>query len=63
MRSEGLMRALYLDVINPNHITALQSNGVATPHVLRVKLSDVNVLQDDVCSTHNAEAFTLDDTR
>jgi hypothetical protein len=50
-------------VVNPHHVAALQSDSITTPNVLRVQFGDVDVLQDDVASTHNAQALTLDDTR
>jgi hypothetical protein len=53
----------YLDVVDPHHVTALQSDSITTPNVLRVQFGDVDVLQDDVASTHNTKAFTLNNTR
>ena len=53
----------YLYVINPYEVASFQSNRIATPHVLRIQLSNVDVLQDDILSTHDAETFTLDDAR
>jgi hypothetical protein len=50
-------------VIDPDEITAFQRNGIATPYVLRVELSDVDVLQNDVLSTNDTKTFALDNTR
>lgn len=51
----------YLDVIDPDHITAIESDGITTPDVLRVELGDVNVLDDNVAGTiGDIEAFALD---
>ena len=62
MRCMKMLRTLYLNVIDPHHIAAFQCYSIAAPYVLRVELGDVDVLQDDVASAHNAETFTLDDT-
>jgi hypothetical protein len=43
---EGLVS--YLDVVDPDHVRAGKSNGIAAPDVLRVELGDVNVLDDYV---------------
>lgn len=48
-------------MIDPNHVTAIESDGITTPDILRVELGDVNVLDDDVASAvGNVEAFPLD---
>jgi len=49
-------------MVDPDEIASFQSNSIATPNVLRVELSDVDILQNDVLSTDNAEAFALNDT-
>lgn len=53
----------YLYVVDPHHVAAVQGDGIATPHILRVQLSDVDVLQNDIGSTNNAKALSLNDTR
>jgi hypothetical protein len=50
-------------MIDPHHVTALQSDSITAPNVLWVQLGDVDVLQDDVASTHDTKAFAFDDTR
>lgn len=58
----GAFDRVYLDVIDPNHIAAIESDGIATPDVLRVELGDMNVLDDDVAGTiGDIETFALDD--
>ena len=49
-------------MVDPDEITSFQSNGIAAPDVLRVQLSDVDILQNDVLSAHNTETLALDDT-
>ena len=51
------------NVIYPDEVASFQRDGITTPNVLRVQLSNVDVLQDDILSTHNAKTFALDDTR
>jgi hypothetical protein len=50
-------------MVDPDEIASFQRNGIATPYVLRVELSNVNVLQDNVLSTNDAKTFALNDTR
>lgn len=50
------------DMVDPHEIASFQSNSIAAPNVLRVELSDVDVLQNDVLSAHDAETFAFDDT-
>lgn len=52
-----------LDVVDPDHVGAVQGDGVATPNVLGVDVGDVDVLDDDVLgSAREAQALALDDT-
>ena len=54
--------ASFLDSVNPNLVASVQSNSIATPYVLRVQLSDVDILHNDVLSTHDTKTFAFDDT-
>ena len=49
-------------MVDPHHITAFQGDGIAAPYVLRVELGHMDVLDNDVGSTGNAETTTLKDT-
>lgn len=51
------------DVVDPDEVGVIQGNSIATPDVLRVEGSDVNVLNDDVLGTlGNVKALPLDNT-
>jgi len=50
------------NVINPDEVRAINLNGITTPNVLRVELSDVDVLNDDVLGTLDVQTLTLDNT-
>ena len=49
-------------MVDPHEVASFQSNSIAAPNVLRVQLSDVDILQNDVLSTNNSKALALDDT-
>ena len=50
-------------MINPDQVTASNSDGISTPDVLRVELSDVNVLNNDVLgSVGHAETLSTNNT-
>lgn len=52
-----------LDVVDPDEVGAVQSDGITTPDVLRVQVGDPNVLDDDVRSTAlDVKTLALDDT-
>ena len=52
-----------LHVINPDAVCASKSDRVTTPDVLRVELSDVDVLNDDIFHpVCEPDALALDDT-
>ena len=52
-----------LDVVNPDEIGVVDGDGVATPNVFRVKIGDVDVLDDNVgCTADDTETLSLDDT-
>lgn len=51
-----------LDVINPDVVGTIESNGITTPDELRVQLGDVNVLNDNIANTGQAETLTTNDT-
>lgn len=49
--------------INPDHVRAIDSNSIASPHVLGVDVGDLNVLDDDVGDAgDHAETLSEDDT-
>ena len=49
-------------MVNPNKIGVIKGNGITSPHILRVKVGDLNVLNDDVLGTLcNVKALALDD--
>lgn len=51
------------DVVDPDEVGVIQGNSIATPDVLGVESSDVNVLNDDVLGTlGNVKALALDNT-
>jgi hypothetical protein len=49
-----------LHVVDPNQIRPGQRHGVAAPYVLRVELSDVDVLHDDVFDAGEAQPLSTD---
>lgn len=52
-----------LDVINPDKISTIQGDSITTPDVLRVKVRDVNVLNDNIAGTaDNLQALSFNDT-
>lgn len=58
---EGL--ASYLDLVDPDHVGTSQRDSITTPDVLRVELSDVDVLDNDVRNTVcHPNSLALDDT-
>lgn len=53
----------YLDVINPDHISTVQGDGITTPNILRVQVRNVNILNDDVAGTaDNLQALSFDNS-
>ena len=50
------------DMVDPDVVGIVKSNGITTPDELRVQLSDVNVLDDNVLGTDNAETLSTDNT-
>ena len=51
------------DVVDPDHIGAVNGDGITTPDVLRVDLSETNVLDNDVLDVaSHADTLALDDT-
>lgn len=50
-------------MIDPDQVSASQSDGITAPDILRVELRDVYVLDDNVAgSIGEVQAFTLDHT-
>ena len=50
-------------MVNPDHITAINGYSVSTPHVLRVDVSEADVLNNDVLyAVRHPDALSLDDT-
>lgn len=47
-------------MINPDHISIIQGDGISTPHILRVNISESDVLDDNVGCLHDADTFALD---
>lgn len=53
----------YLDLVDPDHVGASKSDRIAAPDVLRVKLGDVDVLDDNILNTvGHPDALALEDT-
>lgn len=53
----------YLDVVDPDHVGAVQSDTITAPDVLGVDVGDVDVLDDDVLdAADEAQTLALDDT-
>ena len=51
------------DVVNPDHVGAVDGDGITTPDVLRVDLSNADVLDDDVLdAASHAETLALHNT-
>jgi hypothetical protein len=49
-------------MVNPNKICVIKGDSITTPDVLRVKVGNVNVLDNDILGTLcNVEALALDD--
>lgn len=56
-------RVSYLDVVDPDHVGAIQGDGITTPDVVGVEVGDVDVLDDDVGGARDdAETLALDNT-
>lgn len=52
-----------LDVVNPDLVSTIQRDGVATPDVFRVDIGDVDVLDDHVARTaRQTKTLPADDT-
>jgi hypothetical protein len=50
-------------MVDPNEISIVEGNGVSTPDILRVDISNRDVLDDDILGTaNNPQTLTLDDT-
>jgi hypothetical protein len=53
----------YLDVINPDHISTVQGDGIAAPNVLRIQVRNVNILNNDVAGTaDDLQTLSSDDS-
>lgn len=50
------------DMVDPDVVGVVEGDGISSPDKLRVKLSDVNVLDDDVLGVDDAETLTADNT-
>jgi hypothetical protein len=51
------------NVVNPDHVAAIDGDSITTPYVLRVDISEAYVLDDDVLDTvRHPDALALDDT-
>lgn len=51
------------DMINPDQISVIQRNSITAPDVLRVKIGDVNILDNNILRTpSNVKTLALDDT-
>lgn len=62
-RSIGSGDSSYLDVVDPDHVSVIQGDGITTPDVVRVEVGDVDVLDDDVlCARDNSQTLALDNT-
>lgn len=49
-------------MVDPDFAAAVQSNGITTPHVLRVEVGNLNVLNDNIADPiRHPESFALDD--
>lgn len=52
----------YLDMVNPHLVAAVQGDRITAPDVLRVELSNVDVLDDDTAGAIcDPETGALDD--
>jgi hypothetical protein len=50
-------------VVNPDKVTAVNGNGISTPHVLRVDIGEADVLNNDVLyAVCHPDALSFDDT-
>jgi hypothetical protein len=62
-RSIGSSDSSYLDVVDPDHVSVIQGDGITTPDVVRVEVGDVDVLDDDVLRARdNSQTLALDNT-
>lgn len=53
-----------LDVVNPDEVSAIQSNSIATPDVLGIQLRNVDILDDNVaCTIANTQTLAANNTR
>lgn len=53
-----------LDVIDPDHVSAVQGDSITTPNILRVEIRNVHILDDDIVGTaDDFQAFPFDDSR
>lgn len=48
-------------MVDPNHVGVVQSDGITTPDVMRVKVGNVDVLDDDVGSSRDDSETLADD--
>lgn len=50
-------------MVDPDHVGVVQGDGITSPDVVRVKVGNVDVLDDNVGgSRHDPETLALDDT-
>jgi hypothetical protein len=50
-------------VVNPDHVAAINGHSVSTPHILRVDISEADVLNNDVLyAVRHPDALSLNDT-
>lgn len=51
-----------LDMVDPNQVSSSERDSIATPNVLRIKLSDVHVLDDNIlCTIGDPQPLSTDD--
>lgn len=55
-------RETYSDVVDPNQVRVVDSNGVSTPNILGVDIRDGDILDNDIlCATDDPQPLALDD--
>lgn len=53
MHTYIILRASYRDVVNPDEVGAIESNGIPAPDVLVIQVRDHNVLDNHVAAPHS----------
>lgn len=61
--SSAISGSSHLDMVDPDHIGTSNGDSITAPHVLRVDLSEVDVLDDNVLNAiGHVDTLALDDT-